>query len=84
MVRSDERLSLRAQRTATDTCLCIGLTGALLGTRYIAAHLFGVTPTDPLSFASGCALLGIVGLAASVIPALRAMRVDPNVVLRRV
>jgi len=64
--------------------LVIGLTGALLGTRYIAAHLFGVTPTDPLSFASGCALLGIVGLAASVIPALRAMRVDPNVVLRRV
>lgn len=62
--------------------LAVGLTGALLGTRYIEAQLFGVTPTDPVSFVGGCALLGIVGLAASVIPALRAMRVDPNVVLR--
>lgn len=61
----------------------IGLTAALLGTRYIEAQLFGVTATDPLTFASGCVVLAIAGFAASVIPALRAMRVDPIVALRR-
>jgi predicted permease len=63
--------------------LAIGLTGALLGTRYIEAQLFGVTATDPLTFVSGCVVLAVAGLAASVIPALRAMRVDPISVLRR-
>jgi macrolide transport system ATP-binding/permease protein len=61
----------------------IGLTGALLGTRYIETHLFGVTATDPLTFVAGCVLLTVTGLFASVIPALRAMRVDPVAVLRR-
>jgi predicted permease len=61
----------------------IGLTGALAGTRYIHAHLFGVTPTDPPTFVSTCIVLAIAGLTASVIPALRAMRVDPVVALRQ-
>jgi ABC-type antimicrobial peptide transport system permease subunit len=61
----------------------IGLAGALGGTRYIEAHLFGVTTTDPLTFVSGCVLLAIAGLTASVIPALRAMRVDPVIALRQ-
>jgi ABC-type antimicrobial peptide transport system permease subunit len=61
----------------------IGLTGALVGTRYIEAQLFGVTATDPLTLVSGCAVLAIAGLTASVIPALRAMRVDPVIALRR-
>jgi predicted permease len=61
----------------------IGLTGALLTTRYIEAQLFGVTATDPLTFVSGCAVLVSACLAASVIPALRAMRVDPVIALRR-
>ena len=63
--------------------LALGLTGALLGTRYIEAQLFGVTATDPLTFVSGCAVLAIAGLTASVIPALRAMHVDPAIALRR-
>jgi ABC-type lipoprotein release transport system permease subunit len=61
----------------------IGLTVALVGTKYIEAQLFGVTATDPVTFVSGCVLLAIAGLAASVIPALRAMRVDPIIALRR-
>jgi putative ABC transport system permease protein len=61
----------------------IGLTGALMGTRYIEAQLFGVTPTDLLTFIVGCVALAIAGLTASVIPALRAMRVDPASALRR-
>jgi putative ABC transport system permease protein len=63
--------------------LAIGLTGALVGTRYLEAQLFGVTATDPLTFVSGCVALAIAGLTASVIPALHAMRVDPVSVLRR-
>jgi hypothetical protein len=61
----------------------IGLAGALVGARYIEAQLFGVTATDPLTFVGGCAVLAIAGLTASVIPALRAMRVDPVIALRR-
>ena len=37
------------------------LTGALLGTRYIEAQLFGVTATDPLTFVGGCVVLAIAG-----------------------
>lgn len=61
----------------------LGLTAALVGTRYIEAQLFGVTATDPLTFVSGCAVLAIAGLTASVVPALRAMHVDPAIALRR-
>jgi predicted permease len=60
-----------------------GFTAALLGTRYIEAQLFGVTATDPLTFAGGCVVLATAGITASVIPALRAMRVDPIIALRR-
>jgi predicted permease len=61
----------------------IGLAAALLGTRYIETQLFGVTATDPLTFVSGCVVLAIAGLTASMIPAVRAMRVDPIIALRR-
>ncbi len=63
--------------------VAIGLTSAFLGTRYIESQLFGVTATDPLTFVSACAVLAIAGLTASLIPALRVMRVDPVVALRR-
>jgi putative ABC transport system permease protein len=61
----------------------IGLASALVGTRYIEAQLFGVTATDPVTFVGGFVVITIAGLAASVIPALRAMRVDPLNALRR-
>ncbi len=63
--------------------LACGLAGALFATRYIEAQLFGVTATDPLTFVSGCLALAVAGLAASVIPALRSMRVDPVIALRQ-
>jgi predicted permease len=63
--------------------LAIGLAGALVSTRYIEAQLFGVTATDSLTFVGVCVVLGIAGLAASVIPAVRAMRLDPIIALRR-
>jgi predicted permease len=61
----------------------IGFTSALAATRLVEAQLFGVTATDPLTFAGGCAVLALAGLLASAIPAIRAMRVDPVTALRR-
>lgn len=51
-------------------------------TRLIARLLFGVTPTDPATFASVAALLMLVAAIASWLPARRAMRVDPALMLR--
>jgi predicted permease len=61
----------------------IGLVGALMGTRYLAAQLFGVEPTDPLTFTVVCVVLAVAGLTACAIPARRAMRVDPIIALRQ-
>ena len=48
----------------------------------IESRLFGVAPTDMMTFASVCATLVVVGLIACFVPARRAMRVDPAVALR--
>jgi ABC-type antimicrobial peptide transport system permease subunit len=57
--------------------------GAALGvTRFMASMLYDVRANDPATIAGVAALLGLVALAACWIPARRAMRVDPIVVLR--
>ena len=60
----------------------IGIAGALLLSRLMASQLYGVRPTDPVTFVTVSALLMIVAVAASYLPARRAMRVDPMVALR--
>lgn len=60
----------------------IGILASLALTRLMSSFLFGITPTDPLTFASVTALLLLVGLVAGWIPAWQATRVDPLVVLR--
>ncbi len=60
----------------------IGLAGALAVNRMIASLLFGVEPTDPATIAFVIATISAVAVVASWLPAWRASRLDPNVVLR--
>ncbi len=62
--------------------IVIGLAGSFALTRLIEGQLYGVKPTDPLTLAAVSVLLCLVTAAACVIPARRAMRVDPMVALR--
>lgn len=62
--------------------VALGLAGAFVLTRFLTGLLFGVGMYDPATFLGVATLLIVVALAASYIPARRAMRVDPIVALR--
>ena len=59
-----------------------GVAAALLFTRLLQSQLWGVTPTDPTTFAAVIALLALVSLAAAFFPLRRAMGVNPSIALR--
>ncbi len=61
--------------------MLIGLAVAFGLTRIISKLLFGVNATDPLTFAGTAAVILVVALAASYIPALKAMKVNPVIAL---
>ncbi len=65
----------------TLTGVAIGLATSLALTRFIRGLLFGISPTDPLTFASVAISLTLVAVAACCIPARRAMTVDPMIAL---
>ena len=73
---------LRRTLALAATGVAIGVVGAVALTRLWTKFLFDVTPTDPWTFGLVALLLGATALAAGVIPARRASRVDPLVVLR--
>jgi ABC-type antimicrobial peptide transport system permease subunit len=62
--------------------IAAGLAAALALTRVMSTLLYGVKPTDVVTFASVAIALALIALAACVIPARRATRVDPIIALR--
>jgi predicted permease len=66
----------------TAAGVLVGVVGAVALTRTVSGLLFGVTPTDPLTFVSVIVMLTIVALLACYIPARRAMTVEPLEALR--
>jgi putative ABC transport system permease protein len=62
--------------------IALGIAGAAALTRMASTMLFEISPTDPLTFAAISLVLFVVALAATAVPARRAMRIDPLVALK--
>jgi predicted permease len=76
------RLVLSQGCKLTVTGVIIGVAASFALTRFMSTLLFGLSPTDPLTFSAVAVLLTAVALAATYIPAQRATRVDPLIALR--
>jgi predicted permease len=76
------RMVLRDGARMTLVGVIIGLIGAFGLTRLMASMLFGVRPTDPITFVGVAVLLSAIALLACYVPARRAMKVDPMEALR--
>jgi len=74
---------LKSGLTLAGAGLVLGVLGAIGATRLMRSLLFGVSTTDVTTFLIAPIVLGAVGVAACLIPAWRATRVDPAVVLRQ-
>jgi putative ABC transport system permease protein len=60
----------------------IGLAASFALTRLISSGLYGITATDPVTYAGISALLIVVAVIACMVPTIRAIRVDPSIALR--
>jgi len=75
-------LVLRRGLTVTAAGVAVGLVAAAIASRWVADLLFGVPARDPATLGAVAALLLLVAFVASLVPALRAARVNPQVALR--
>jgi ABC-type antimicrobial peptide transport system permease subunit len=81
--RSDVlKLVLREGMTLVAAGAALGLIGALVMSRLLVSFLYGVSPVDRATFVATAAVLAVAAFAANLIPARRAMKVDPLVALR--
>jgi putative ABC transport system permease protein len=76
------RLFLRHGLLLTGAGIALGIGVALALTRVMSALLFGVSPTDPMTYVAVAAGLATVALLATYLPARRASRTDPIIALR--
>jgi len=76
------RMFLRQGLSLTITGIVVGIVASFGVTRVMAAMLFGVSPTDPMTYVAVSAVLASVALVATYLPARRAARVDPVIALR--
>ena len=77
-----ERMILKEGGALVLLGLAAGITAAILSARVIRGLLFGVEPHDPATMILVAAVMGVIGLVACWIPALRAARIDPAVSMR--
>ena len=76
------RMVVRQGMSLAISGTVVGLGGALVVARALAGLLYGVRPTDPLTFGAVTVVLITVALIACYVPARRAIRVDPVIALR--
>jgi putative ABC transport system permease protein len=62
--------------------LAIGIAVTLAGSRILSRFLFGVSASDPVTLGTAALVILLVALTASLVPALRAAKVDPAIALR--
>jgi predicted permease len=75
-------LILRGGMALALAGLVLGLASAIVLSRLLTRFLYGITPTDPVTYGMAAVVVGGVALAACAVPAWRAARVDPMVALR--
>ena len=63
--------------------IVVGLPLAVAGSRFLETMLFGLTPRDPWSYAGALVAVALLAVVASLVPARRAVSVDPMIALRR-
>jgi ABC-type antimicrobial peptide transport system permease subunit len=75
-------LVVRSALTVTAAGLTAGVGAALLAARLLESRLYGVSGHDPVTLGAACAMLVVLSVLASALPALRATRADPVASLR--
>jgi putative ABC transport system permease protein len=73
---------LRQGAAMTGIGVLLGLAGAFVATRLLQSLLFGTTPVDPVTYATVVAIFAVVSALASIVPAARAVAIDPAITLR--
>jgi len=76
------RLLVRQSMVMTALGILVGLFAGAAAAQILRSLLFGIPPLDPIAFGGAASLFAIVSVAASYLPARRALRVDPMIALR--